>query len=206
MSRHSIRRLSLPFSLMSTLVAMLVASGVIAGESIMLPDFSATEVTQLKGSEITSKVYRSGGDFRTDPSPETGTIYIADTQTMYRLMFGGKQCIETTGISPHALSSPLQLLSGAVVTDQSSGTVVVEGHPCKILDAQIATAKDEKIRFKIWEAQDLKGVPVKIEMHTERGQLTTTYRDIVVGKQDSALFAPPTNCKPFAKTYQVAQP
>jgi hypothetical protein len=33
------------------------------------------------------------------------------------------------------------------------------------------TAADGKTtRFKLWEATDLKGIPVKIELHTDRGE------------------------------------
>lgn len=200
------RSRKLALSLVSAAMAILVASMAIAQESLILPDFSATEVANIRGREVASKVYRAGANFRADPSPEIATIYLAANHTMYKLMFHGTQCVETTSIPPHALSSPLQLLSGVKVTRQSGETAVVDGHPCKVENVEVTAADGRTTRFKLWEATDLKGVPVKIEMHTDRGQLTTTYRDIVVGTPDRALFTPPKNCIPFEKTYQAAPP
>jgi len=191
----------LRLGLMSTVATVLLASTVIAREALVLPDFAASEVVEMRGRETTAKVYRSNSDFRMDPSPEIGVIYIGATRTMYRLMFHGKQCIETDSVPMRALSSPLQFLEDAVVTAQTTG--VLEGHSCKIQDAEV-TAEGKTIRFKLWEARDLKDAPIKIEMRTERGQSTTIYRDIVVSRPDPALFVPPKNCVPFAKTYQIA--
>jgi hypothetical protein len=201
MRQRSVWRGSLRLSLVSAVVTISMASTTVAREALVLPDFAATEAVEMRGRDTTAKVYRSNLDFRTDPSPEIGVIYIGATRTMYRLMFHGTQCVETANVPMRALSSPLQLVAGAVVTAQTAG--VLDGHPCKIQDAEI-TADGKTIRFKLWEAQDLQGAPIKIEMRTERGQSSTTYRDIVVGTPDAGLFAPPKNCVPFAKTYQIA--
>src|ERR1700677_2365051 len=112
---------SLQLGLMSAVVTILLGSTAIAREALVLPDFAATEVTEMRGRETTAKVYRSKLDFRTDPSPEIGTIYIGATRTMYRLMFHGTQCVKTANVPMRALSSPLQLLAGAVVTAQTTG-------------------------------------------------------------------------------------
>ena len=181
--------------------SILMASTAIAREALVLPDFAATEVTVTRRGEATAKIYRSNRDFRMDLSAEVGTIYIGATRTMYRLMFHGTQCIETANVPMRALSSPLQLLEAATVIAQTTG--VLDGHSCKIQDAEV-TAEGKTIWFKLWEAQDLEGVPIKIEMRTERGQSTTKYSNIVVGRPDAALFTPPKNCVPFAKTYQIA--
>jgi hypothetical protein len=199
-----VRRWKLSLSLMSAAAVILVASIALAEESVPLPDFSATEAANIKGREVASKVYHSGVNFRIDPSPEIGTIYLTASDKMYRLIIRKTQCIERTGISPRALGSPLQLLSGVKVKRQSSGTGVVDGHPCKIENVEVTGKDGSTTKFKLWAATDLKGAPVKLTMHTDRGELTTTYRDIVVGTPDAALFTPPKNCIPFEKTYQVA--
>jgi hypothetical protein len=197
-------RRTLPLNLGSTALAILVASIAMAQESLILPDFSATEVSNVRGAEVTSKVYRSGANFRADPSPEIATIYFNASDTMYRLMFHGTQCVKTTGIPAHALSSPLQLLIGIRVKHEISGTQVIDRHSCKVEQLEVTAADGKTTRFTLWEATDLSGVPLKVEMRTERGQLTTTYRDIVVGTPDPGLFKPPKNCIPFERTYQVA--
>src|SRR5208337_98758 len=101
---------------------------------------------QLKSLSFKSRL-------QAEPSAEIATIYLADSRTTYRLMFHGTQCIESTGLPAHA-TSPLQLLSGPGVEAQSDGAEVMDGHPCKIQNAEITT-NGRTVRFKLWEAQDL---------------------------------------------------
>ena len=63
----------------------------------------------------------------------------------------------------------------------------------------------EKIESKVWEAQDLKGIPVKIESHIGDITLSAVYRDISVGAPDQTLFTIPEKCTPFEKMGQVAE-
>jgi hypothetical protein len=85
------------------------------------------------------------------------------------------------------------------------GTETVDGHTCKVENVVVTRADGKTIESKVWEAEDLKGVPVKIESHIEGGTLTAIYRDIVLGTPDKALFAPPEKCIPYEKMYQVAE-
>jgi hypothetical protein len=208
MSKGLRAHLTLAPALIGAILILAMPSLTLAWQAspLVLPDFSAMEAIHVRGTEISAKVYRRDGDFRTDLSPEIATIYLAKHRTMYRLMFHGTQCIERTGIPPHAMSSPLQLLSEASTTGEPSGTEVVDGHLCKVVDATGLTADGKPIRFRLWEAQELANAPVKLEMRTDRGELTVTYRDITMGKPESALFTPPQNCIPFEKTYQIAPP
>jgi hypothetical protein len=187
-------------------IATLAGSSAWAQNSLLLPDFSATEITHVRGREIASKIYHSGPNFRVEPAPGVATIYLAPQNMIYKLMFNGSQCIAFKDIDAHSVSSPLQLLSGAKVEHKADGTEVFDGHACHIDHMTVTTADGRTTLLTLWEAADLKGVPVKIEMHSERGSLTTTYRDIALGAPDPALFAPPRNCKPFEKTYQIAPP
>jgi len=198
------RKLSL--SLVNAAVAIAVASTAAAQNSSFLPDFSATEVAHVRGREVAWKVYRSGLNFRVEPAPGTALIYLTASKTVYRVMFNGTQCIETKGIQTQMMISPLQLMSGVKVQRRSAGTEVVEGHACKVEDVAVTAVDGKTTRFKVWEATDLKEIPVKIELHSDRGESTTTYRDIAEGTPDAALFKPPKNCKPFEKTYQIAPP
>jgi hypothetical protein len=199
------RKLSL--NLINVAVAIATGSTGAAQTSVFLPDFSATEIAHVRGREVASKVYRSGLNFRAEPAPGIAMIYVAATNTIYRVMFNGTQCIETKGIEAHSVSSPLQLLSGAKVERRSGeGTEVIDGHTCKVENVTVTAADGTTTWFTLWEATELTGTPVKLELHSDRGSLTTTYRDIAVGTPDAALFTPPKTCKPFEKTYQIAPP
>jgi hypothetical protein len=169
-----------------------------------LPDFSATEIQQISGREIASKIYLSGLNFRSESAPGYATIDLPSRNMRYRI-FNHTNCIEIPGRAK-IVASPLQLFSGQKMERKPGGTEVVEGHPCKVEDVLVTAADGVTTRLKLWEATDLKGAPVKIELFSGRGALITTYRDIVEGIPDPALFTPPKNCRPFEKTYQIAPP
>ena len=58
---------------------------------------------------------------------------------------------------------------------------------------------------RVWEAEDLHGIPVKIESYIDQVTLRAVYRDIVVGSPDEKLFSVPDRCTPFEKMGQVAE-
>jgi hypothetical protein len=190
-------------SLMSAALMIAASSTAIAREAWSLPDFSATEVTHLGARDMTWQVYHSGSNFRVEMAPGEAFIFASATNKVYRVLLKGTQCIETPAKQARPMS-PLQLLSGAKAERKSAGTAVVDGHACKVENVTVTGADGKKTLLKVWEAQDLKGVPLKIEVHSGLHVSVTTYRDIVVGAPAKALFKPPSNCKPFNKTYQIA--
>ncbi len=97
------------------------------------------------------------------------------------------------------LPSPLELLQGTKVKRTPAGTETVEGHSCKVENVVVTRADGKTIESKVWEADDLKGVPVKIESQTEHGKFIAVYRDIVLGTLDKALFTPPDKCTTLRK-------
>lgn len=61
------------------------------------------------------------------------------------------------------------------------------------------------IESKVWEAEDLNGIPVKTESNLDGITLRAVYRNIVIGLPDQALFTVPDRCVPFEKMGQVAE-
>jgi hypothetical protein len=181
-------------------------SATIAQDSFVLPDFSATEVAHVRGRQIAYKIYHSGSNFRVDLSPELAMLYMPARDTVYRLMFKGTQCIETKGVHPQPISSPLQLLSDGKAKRTLVGTEVVDGHNCKVESVSVTGADGTMHWFKVWEASDLKGIPIRVDLKSGPGVVTTTYKDIKPQAPAPALFTPPANCKPLEKTYQIAPP
>jgi hypothetical protein len=200
---HFGRGAKLSLCLMNSALIIAASSTAIARESWSLPDFSATEIMHVRGRQVGWKVYHSGSNFRVEMAPGEAFIYPSAADKVYRVMLKGTQCIETPARQSRRMS-PLQLLSGTKVKRTSAGTAVVDGHACKVENVTVTGADGKTTRLKLWEAQDLKGVPVKIELRSGLGVSVTTYRDIVPGKPSAALFKPPNNCKPFEKTYQIA--
>jgi hypothetical protein len=103
------------------------------------------------------------------------------------------------------LPSPLELLQGSDIKRTAAGTEVVDGHPCKIENVLVTRPDGKTIESKVWEAQDLKGIPVKIESHIGEFTLSAVYRDISMETPDPQLFTAPERCTPFEKMGQVVE-
>jgi hypothetical protein len=172
------------------------------------PDFSATQVFQSRKAEITMKVYRSGSSVRVERSRAMSTLYVPATKTIYNFTVypdHSRTCVSMKPEQAKMLPSPLELIQGKILKRAVVGHEVVEGRASKVEEVTVARPDGKTIKSKVWEAQDLKGVPVKIESHLTRITLTAVYRDIAIGAPDQALFTVPDRCTPFEKMYQVAE-
>ena len=173
------------------------------------PDFSATQVIQSPKIDMSMKVYRCGSAVRVERNAALATLYMPASNRVYNLTVypdGRRQCVAMTPDQAKMLPSPLELLNGSKVKRTPTGTEAVEGHTCKVEIVLVTMPSGKTIESKVWEAEDLKGVPVKIESKLpEDGKLTAVYRDIVLGTPDKALITPPAKCIPFEKMGQIAE-
>ena len=165
-----------------------------------LPDYSAL---QSMGNLPPGKVYQSGSNVRAEPAAGLVTIYQSSNNKVYNLYARG-YCIEMP--AEKALTpNPLQLLFGAKVERTPIGNAVVDGHSCRIEKVVVTGADGKTTESKVWEAEDMQGVPVKIQSQTEHGLLMAVYNDIVLAKPDPALFTLPDKCIPIEKMGEVAK-
>jgi hypothetical protein len=172
------------------------------------PDLSATQVVQTGKFDMPMKIYRSGSSVRVERNAALSTLYVPATGKIYNLTTypdGSHQCVVMRPDQARMMASPLELLNGTKVKRTPAGTEVVEGHTCKVENVVVTRADGKTIESKVWEAEDLKGVPVKIESQLPPRKLTAVYRDIVLGTPDKALFTPPDKCTPFEKMGQVVE-
>jgi hypothetical protein len=173
------------------------------------PDFSATQVLQSAKYDISMKVYRSGSSVRVERTAVLATLYVPTNSKVYNLTVypdGRRRCVAMTPDQAKMLPSPLELLYGTKVKRTPAGTELIDGHTCKVESVVVTRPEGKTIESKVWEAEDLKGVPVKIESKLPGGgKLTAIYRDIVLGTPDKALVTPPDKCTPFEKMGQVAE-
>jgi hypothetical protein len=168
-----------------------------------LPDFSATEI---RGS-MRWKIHRSGSKLRVDPSSAGATIYVPEEDKVYNLLILPEKttCVVMKTAEAKMMRSPVQLVYGPNTTrTPTAAKEVVDGHTCTVLDGYTISPEGNKFNSKIWAADDLKGVPLRIDIYSDRGIVTATYHDVVVGPPDPALFKLPSKCIPPEKTYQVA--
>jgi hypothetical protein len=116
-----------------------------------------------------------------------------------------RQCVVMKPDQAKMLPSPLELLQGSNLKRTSVGTEVLEGHACKIESVVVTRPNGETIASKVWEAEDLKGIPIRIESRIGDVTLSAVYRDILLSAPDQDLFTIPDKCTPFEKMGQVVE-
>jgi hypothetical protein len=172
------------------------------------PDFSASQVFQSRRADIAMKVHRSGSSVRVERSGALSTLYVPAKSQVYNLTVypdQSRQCVAMKPEQAKMLPSPLELIQGKIVKRTALGSDVVDGHPVKVENVTVAQPDGKTIESKVWEAEDLKGIPVKIESFIDGITLRALYRDIVIGAPDQTLFTIPDRCTPFEKMFQVAE-
>jgi hypothetical protein len=187
---------------------LLSGSMAYAQDAWNFPDFSATQVFQSRRADMAMKVYRSGTSVRVERSAALSTLYEPASGKVYNLTVypdHSRQCVAMKPDQAKMLPSPLELLQGRILKRTAAGSDVVEGHPCKVEDVTMARADGKTIESKVWEAEDLNGIPVKIESYLDGVALTAVYRDILAGAPDQELFSVPDRCIPFDRMGQVVE-
>jgi len=172
------------------------------------PDFSATQILESRKADISMKVYRAGDSVRLDRSGALSTLYMPSKSKVYNLTTypdHSHQCVVMKPEQAKMLPSPLELLQGSDMKRTAAGTEVVDGHPCNIEKVVVTRSDGKTIESKVWEAQDLKGIPVRIESHIGEFTLSAVYRDISMETPDQQLFTVPEKCTPFERMGQVVE-
>jgi hypothetical protein len=172
------------------------------------PDFSATQVFESQKANMSMKVYLSGSSVRVERTATISTLYVPSKSKVYDLTVypdHSHQCVVMKPEQAGMLPSPLELLQGSDVERTLVGSEVVEGHPTKVEDVVVTQPDGRTIKSRVWEAQDLKGIPVKIESHFGEITLSAVYRDISLSPPDPGLFAAPAKCTAFENMWQVAE-
>jgi hypothetical protein len=172
------------------------------------PGFSATQVFESRKATMAMKVYSSGDSVRVERSGALSTLYVPSKRSVYNLTTypdHSHQCVVMKPEQAKMLPSPLELLQGSILKRSDGGAETIEGHPCKIEDVVVKRPDGSKIESRVWEAQDLQGIPVKIESHTGDITLSAFYREILLGTPDAALFTIPEKCTPLEKMGQVVE-
>ncbi|MHB8524940.1 MAG: hypothetical protein ACYDD2_02120 [Candidatus Acidiferrales bacterium] len=153
-------------------------------------DFSATMVvTSPNGKAMSMKVYRLRNKMRSDmPGGKMHSVLLLDKNKYF--MVTSHMCMEMAARRPQPLG-----MTGSVVR-KDLGSAIIDGDPTKIEEITITPADGRKpVAMKAWEATDLKGLPLRIEMATPQGQVRTEYKDVDLSSPPESLFAVPQNCR-----------
>ena len=187
-----------------------VASGsfVYGQDSLKFPDFSATQSFESRKASMSMKVYHSGSSVRVERSAALSTLYVPSASKVYNLTTypdQSHQCVVMKPEQAKMLPSPLELLQGANLKRTSVGADNLDGHPCNIENVVVTRADGSTIASRVWEAQDLKGVPIRIDSRIGDITLSATYRDISFDTPEQGLFTAPESCTPLEKMGEVVE-
>ena len=157
-----------------------------------LTEFSATMVGSLLGNIDETKVYRSGNLMRT--AMPNGNYFVTDLKTLDTYAVFPKRCVysETPPIFPFPFTS--FRVQKPTFQRTPAGEGMVDGHHCHIESVR-RTSEGGTMQMRFWEADDLNGFPVKVEVDAPGGRvITIAYKDVKIGPPDPAVFKHPKNC------------
>lgn len=170
-----------PFESIKTFSATLVISGMSA---------------KVPGGGSGIKIYRSGTKIRTTLPGGAGYTLIDTSEHTTYMVMGAGMCMQMTA---QGQENPFAQASDTTVERSSAGTDTVDGHACKVENMTITPHSGPRAgqptKMKVWEAQDLHGFPIKVEMQTSRGPMTIEYTDVSFAAPDASLFTHPDNCR-----------
>jgi hypothetical protein len=138
------------------------------------------------------KIYRSGDKMRTTMPGGAGYVVIDLAQHTNYMVMGGGMCMQMSGSGQH---NPFSDAEGATIDRSAAGNETVDGHACKIENVTVTPHEGTPVKMKVWEAEDLKNFPVKIEMQSSKGPITMQYKDVSLAEPDASLFTHPENCQ-----------
>jgi hypothetical protein len=86
------------------------------------------------------------------------------------------------------------LVWDATAADQEE----VNGHPCRRLQAEVQCDDGSTARFLVWEAQDARRLPVRIQCTTGSRQFTLNFSNVRLDLPTPELFVPPDGFTRYA--------
>jgi hypothetical protein len=158
-------------------------------------DFSAIMVgSVLPGDDRENHIYRSGNFLRTE-GPEGHGYVLSDLTSFETYSLNRFGCMHDQ--HPYFRSFPFSASRrGRKIERVSVGTETIEGHVCQIEEVTITSRELMKpMVLRFWEAEDLQGFPIKVEVVRGGVPGAIAYKDVVLGPQDAKLFEHPKECK-----------
>jgi hypothetical protein len=168
-------------------------------------NFSAIENGgPVPGLDSDVHIYRSGNLMRAEGSDKLPGYFITDLVKRNDTMVNSRDCLKmsVSYIRTFPFFVPEE---GARYQVAPAGEATVDGHHCKVEDVKIYRPKRSEVpEFRLYEADDLDGFPIKIENHRPRAyHWVITYKDVRLGPQDSSLFIVPEKCESTAAWKQI---
>jgi len=166
-------------------------------------EFSAIMIGSRVGSSngaAEGHIYRSGNLMRME-DPGRGGYYITDLGSGETYGISETGCIHDwhpfVRVFPFDFGAKKEL----TVTRSPLGKDTVDGHACKVEEISISSEMSPAaMKMKFWEADDLRGFPVRIVFLLPGGhEAVVKYKDVVLGPQDPTLFLHSKTCEELGK-------
>ncbi|MGA3105529.1 MAG: hypothetical protein ABSD53_13685 [Terriglobales bacterium] len=158
--------------------------------AIMTGSFVLDDPTELH-------IYRSKNLMRVEGSEGVG-YYLTDLKAQSAVHVWDDGCAADKHV--YVRSSPWAAAArpGYRVQTATGGKETMDGHACQIEDVTITGPELQKpLKLRLWEAEDLKGFPIRIDSVRANGHnRTLRYKNVVLGPQDRTLFLRPKSCQP----------
>lgn len=163
-----------------------------------LTQFSATMVGGLMGNIDELKIYRSGNLMRTEMLDEKNYM-LTNLDTNDTFVVLPDRCAHDA--RPSVNTFPFSLVRAGQKVDRNSlGTERLDGHTCQVEEITITPQHGTPMKLKMWEATDLSGFPLKLEVQRTTGTpVTITYKEVKIERPDASLFQLPARCPAPAK-------
>ncbi|MGB6249757.1 MAG: hypothetical protein WCC78_04990 [Terriglobales bacterium] len=164
----------------------------------------------LPGLDEDRYIYRSGNLMRMQGDAAIPNYYVTDLTKQKSHFVTANACLAED--TPYVRSFPFALSRPGVTYERTPiGEETVDGHQCRVEDLVIHNPKNPVVmHFRLYEAEDLQGFPIKIENRREHAwPWVIHYKDVRLGPQDPSLFIVPEQCQSsneFKKITPSAKP
>jgi hypothetical protein len=157
-------------------------------------EFSAIMIgSVLSGDEREGHIYRSGNLLRTQGTEGFG-YFLADLTSFETYSLTRLGCLRDS--HPYFRAFPFTAARpGRKIERVAAGKESVDSHMCQVENVTVSggdLAMPMNLRF--WEAEDLHGFPVKVEVLRGNRHSIIQYKDVVLGPVDPTLFMRPQHC------------
>jgi hypothetical protein len=163
-----------------------------------LTEFSATMVGSLFDNIDEVPVYRSGSKMRVQ-SWNKFDYFITDISTHDTYMMltkPKKRCSYHNALPIQTFPFNFFRPPGYKFERTPMGEEVIEGHPCHVESVVRTAPSGATMKVRFWEADDLKGFPIKVEVDRPGGRVVTiAFKDVKLERPDPALFKHEAHCQ-----------
>jgi hypothetical protein len=157
-------------------------------------EFSAIMVgSVLSGDDREAHIYRSGPLLRTQGTEGLG-YFLTDLTSFDTYGLTRLGCTRDTHMFfrafPFSAGRPNRKIERV-----DAGKESMNGHMCQVEEVTVSGGDLAlPIKMKFWEAEDLHGFPVRVQVLNGKGRGIIQYKDVVLGPADPSLFMLPARC------------